>query len=196
MCGTQEIPILSKMLIQKHHISGLHQCRKKLDVSPTLCKFFCQVCDHFDLHQFSCKCMQRFHNGFVIHWVCFYFLPSFKNVFCLLVIFINILAIAFNQYVNVCFCILHACLAHTLVFIICLLSQIFFWFFYICIFYKFYIFCLQGCTTRCSLAAGLRGNGGRMRKLRGKRENEEMERDSFSTFPHSLFISSLSIHFL
>ena len=123
------IPMLSKMLIQKHHISGLHQCRKKQDVSPTLCKFFCQVCDHFDLHQFSCKCMQRFHNGFVIHWVCFYFLPSFKNVFCLLVIFINILAIAFNQYVNVCFCILHACLAHTLAFIICLLSQIFFWFF-------------------------------------------------------------------
>ena len=27
------------------------------------------------------------------------------------------------------------------------------------------------------------------------REGEEMERDSFSTFPHSLFISSLSIHF-
>ena len=26
-------------------------------------------------------------------------------------------------------------------------------------------------------------------------ENEEMERDSFSTFPHFLFISSLSIHF-
>ena len=28
------------------------------------------------------------------------------------------------------------------------------------------------------------------------RENEEMERDSLSTFPHSLFISSLSINFL
>ena len=27
-------------------------------------------------------------------------------------------------------------------------------------------------------------------------ENEEMERDSLSTFPHFLFISSLSIHFL
>ena len=28
------------------------------------------------------------------------------------------------------------------------------------------------------------------------RENEEMERDLLSTFPHFLFISSLSIHFL
>ena len=28
------------------------------------------------------------------------------------------------------------------------------------------------------------------------RENEEMERDSLSTFPHFLLISSLSIHFL
>ena len=28
------------------------------------------------------------------------------------------------------------------------------------------------------------------------RENEEMERDSLSRFPHSLSISSLSIHFL
>ena len=41
----------------------------------------------------------------------------------------------------------------------------------------------QGVTTRCSLAAGLRGNGERMRKCRGNgermrkwRENEEMER--------------------
>ena len=33
------------------------------------------------------------------------------------------------------------------------------------------------CATSCSLA-------------------EEMERDSFATFPHSLFISTLSIHFL
>ena len=32
-----------------------------------------------------------------------------------------------------------------------------------------------------------------MRKWRG---NEEMERDSLSTFPRFLFISSLSIHFL
>ena len=114
----------------------------------------------------------------------FFFLPSFKHVFCLVVIFINILAIAFNQYVNVCFCILHVCLAHTLAFIICLLSQIFFWSLYICIFYKFYIFCLQGCTTRCSLAAGLRGNGERMRKLRGKRERL------------ILYISSFSFYFL
>ena len=43
-----------------------------------------------------------------------------------------------------------------------------------------------------------------MRKWRGKgeemerklRENEEMERGSLSTFPHFLFILSLSIHFL
>ena len=43
----------------------------------------------------------------------------------------------------------------------------------------------------------MRGYGERMRKLKRKwRENEKMERDSLSTFPHSLFISSLSIHFL
>ena len=44
----------------------------------------------------------------------------------------------------------------------------------------------QGCATRWSRAA------------RKWRDNEEMERDSFSTiFPHSLFIiSSLSVHFL
>ena len=34
---------------------------------------------------------------------------------------------------------------------------------------------LQGCTNRCSLAAGLRGNGERMRKWRGN--GEEMERE-------------------
>ena len=51
----------------------------------------------------------------------------------------------------------------------------------------------QGCTNCGSLAAWLRGNGQRMRKWR---ENEEMEGDSLSTFPHFLFISSLSIHFL
>ena len=35
------------------------------------------------------------------------------------------------------------------------------------------------------------------KKMKRKwRENEEMERDSLSTFPHSLFISSLSMHFL
>ena len=32
--------------------------------------------------------------------------------------------------------------------------------------------------------------------MRKWRENEEMEKDSLSTFPHFLFISSLSIHFL
>ena len=32
--------------------------------------------------------------------------------------------------------------------------------------------------------------------MRKWRENEEKERDSLSTFPHFLFISSLSIHFL
>ena len=31
---------------------------------------------------------------------------------------------------------------------------------------------------------------------RKRKENEEMERDSLSTFPHFLFISPLSIHFL
>ena len=42
----------------------------------------------------------------------------------------------------------------------------------------------QGCATRCSLAAGLRGNGERMRKWRENeeierrwRENEEMDRE-------------------
>ena len=42
----------------------------------------------------------------------------------------------------------------------------------------------QGCTTCCSLAAGLRGNGEKMRKLRGNgersrkwTENEEKERE-------------------
>ena len=52
---------------------------------------------------------------------------------------------------------------------------------------------VQGCTNCGSLAAWLRGNGQRMRK---GRENEEMEGDSLSTFPHFLFISSLSIHYL
>ena len=34
-------------------------------------------------------------------------------------------------------------------------------------------------------------------KMKGKyRENEEMERDTLSTFPHFLFIPSLSFHFL
>ena len=32
--------------------------------------------------------------------------------------------------------------------------------------------------------------------MRNWRENEEMERNSLSTFPYFLFISSLSIHFL
>ena len=48
----------------------------------------------------------------------------------------------------------------------------------------------QGCTTCCSLAAGLRGNGERMGKWG---ENEEMKRDLLFTFPHFLFFSSLSI---
>ena len=38
-----------------------------------------------------------------------------------------------------------------------------------------------------------RGNGERMRKWT---QNEQIERDSLSTFPHFLFITSLSIHFL
>ena len=36
------------------------------------------------------------------------------------------------------------------------------------------VYTVQGVTTRCSLAAGLRGNGERMRKWT---ENEEMERE-------------------
>ena len=53
------------------------------------------------------------------------------------------------------------------------------------------------------VAAWLQENGERMRKWRGKGErmrkwrgNEEMERVALSTFPHFLFFSSLSIHFL
>ena len=56
----------------------------------------------------------------------------------------------------------------------------------------------QGCTTCGSLAAGLQGNGERMRKWRGNGQildNEEMEQDLLSTFPHLLFIFSLFIHF-
>ena len=53
------------------------------------------------------------------------------------------------------------------------------------------------------MAAGLRENVERMGKRRGNgermrkwKENEEMERDLLPTFPHFLFSSSLSIHFL
>ena len=55
---------------------------------------------------------------------------------------------------------------------------------------------LQGCTTCGSLAAGpwkWRENEKMERKWR---ENEKLEKYSLSTFPHFLFISSLSIHFL
>ena len=61
------------------------------------------------------------------------------------------------------------------------------------------IFCTwrQGCTNRCSLAAGLREKWRGNEEMRRKwRENEEMERDWLSTFPHSLSISSLFLHFL
>ena len=54
----------------------------------------------------------------------------------------------------------------------------------------------QGGTTCGSLAVGLQENGENEKMKRKCRENEEMERDSLFTFPHSLFISSLSIHFL
>ena len=47
------------------------------------------------------------------------------------------------------------------------------------------------CTTCCSVASRLQENGEKL-----ERENEEMERDSLFTFPHFLFISSFSIHFL
>ena len=57
----------------------------------------------------------------------------------------------------------------------------------------------QGCTMHqslqpCSRAARKRRENEEMK--RKWRENEEMERDWLSTFPHSLFISSPSIHFL
>ena len=72
--------------------------------------------------------------------------------------------------------------------------------------------CSQGCATRCSRAARIwrekeemkrkwRENeemereGGNEEEMERRRKGEEMERDSSSTFPHSLFISSLSIHF-
>ena len=61
------------------------------------------------------------------------------------------------------------------------------------------IFCTwrQGCTNRCSLAAGLREKWRGNEEMRRKwRKNEEMERDWLSTFPHSLSISSLFLHFL
>ena len=61
------------------------------------------------------------------------------------------------------------------------------------------IFCTwrQGCTNRCSLAAGLREKWRGNEEMRRKwRKNGEMERDWLSTFPHSLSISSLFLHFL
>ena len=57
--------------------------------------------------------------------------------------------------------------------------------------------CQPGCEKNGERMRKWRGNGKRMRKWRGNWEkNEEMERDSLSTFPHFLFISSLSFHFL
>ena len=61
----------------------------------------------------------------------------------------------------------------------------------------------QGCISCASLATWLWENGERMRKWKGNgermrkwSENEQIERDSLFIFPHFLFISSLSIHFL
>ena len=61
----------------------------------------------------------------------------------------------------------------------------------------------QGCTNRCSLAAGLRGNGERMRKWGGNGEKMRKWREIdslhfliLSLFPPSFSISSLSFHFL
>ena len=51
----------------------------------------------------------------------------------------------------------------------------------------------QGCATRCILASGMWGNGEIMRKWR---EIHSLHFFILSTFSHSLFISSLSIHFL
>ena len=63
--------------------------------------------------------------------------------------------------------------------------------------------CDQGCTNRCSLAAGLRGNGERMRKWGGNgekirkwREIDSLHFLILSLFPPSFSISSLSFHFL
>ena len=61
----------------------------------------------------------------------------------------------------------------------------------------------QGCTNRCSLAAGLRGNGERMRKWGGNGEKMRKWREIdslhfliISLFPPSFSISSFSLHFL
>ena len=61
----------------------------------------------------------------------------------------------------------------------------------------------QGCTNRCSLAAGLRGNGERMRiwggngeKMRKWREIDSRHFLILSLFPPSFSISSPSFHFL
>ena len=53
---------------------------------------------------------------------------------------------------------------------------------------------IQGVTTRCSLAAGLRGNGERMRKWRGNGERMRKWRGNGERL--TLYISSFSLHFL
>ena len=57
---------------------------------------------------------------------------------------------------------------------------------------------VQGCTNRCSLAAGLRGNGERMRKWGGNREKMRKWReiDSLHFLILSLFPPSLCISYI
>ena len=62
-----------------------------------------------------------------------------------------------------------------------------------CIFFKY--LCLhQGCTNRCSLAAGLRGNEERMRKWRGNGERMRKLRGNGEKL--TLYIPQFSLHFL
>ena len=63
---------------------------------------------------------------------------------------------------------------------------------YIVIWYVYVIWYVQGYTTCCILASGMRENVDIMRKWRGN--GERMRK--LSTFTHFLFISSLSINFL
>ena len=52
----------------------------------------------------------------------------------------------------------------------------------------------QGCTNRCSLAAGLQGNGERMRKWRGNGERMRKLRGNGEKL--TLYIPQFSLHFL
>ena len=60
----------------------------------------------------------------------------------------------------------------------------------------FIVQCIAFYIINCVRVAQLAASWLPCRDTRKWRENEEMERGSLSTFPHFLFISSLSIHFL